>query len=101
MFPQLVAFPVKLLLLRDPLDYTPAGMWVTGPVLAAMVLLSAAVGLVWDRRRWPIVAGIFGAIYLTLFTTMFTNGQGVATGVVGSLGYWLAQHGVQRGSQPW
>ena len=100
-FPQLVAFPVKLLLLRDPLDYTPAGMWVTGPVLAAMVLLSAAVGLVWDRRRWPIVAGIFGAIYLTLFTTMFTNGQGVATGIVGSLGYWLAQHGVQRGSQPW
>ena len=38
--PQLVAFPVKLVLQRDPLDYTPAGMWVTGPVLAALVLLS-------------------------------------------------------------
>ena len=99
--PQLVAFPVKLLLHRDPLDYTPAGMWVTGPALAAMVLLSAAVGLLWDRRRWPIIAAIFAAIYLTLFTTMFTNGQGVATGIVGSLGYWLDQHGVQRGSQPW
>ena len=34
------------------------------------------------------------------FTTMFTNPQGLATGMIGSLGYWLEQQGVQRGSQP-
>ncbi len=31
---------------------------------------------------------------------MFTNGQGLASGMVGSLGYWLEQQGVRRGNQP-
>ncbi|MGV2435912.1 MAG UNVERIFIED_CONTAM: hypothetical protein LVT10_14415 [Anaerolineae bacterium] len=31
---------------------------------------------------------------------MFTNLNGVATGLVGSLGYWLEQQGVRRGNQP-
>jgi DNA-binding beta-propeller fold protein YncE len=30
-----------------------------------------------------------------------TNLSGLGTGFVGSLGYWLSQHEVQRGSQPW
>jgi uncharacterized protein (TIGR03663 family) len=35
------------------------------------------------------------------FTTFLTNTRnGLATGIVGSLGYWLAQHEVQRGNQP-
>ena len=45
-------------------------------------------------------AGIFYGIFIPLFTTMFTNGQGFATGMVGQLGYWLSQQGVQRGGQP-
>jgi sugar lactone lactonase YvrE len=39
--------------------------------------------------------------FTVLYTTVFTNTPGFFTGVVGSLGYWLAQQGVQRGSQPW
>jgi sugar lactone lactonase YvrE len=31
---------------------------------------------------------------------MFTNPNGIATGIIGSLGYWLEQQGVRRGSQP-
>jgi uncharacterized protein (TIGR03663 family) len=62
--------------------------------------LSIAIGLWWNRRRWLITTAIFLGITVTLFTTIFTNGVGLGTGFVGSLGYWLAQQGVQRGSQP-
>ncbi len=52
--------------------------------------------------NWAIFMALFWAIEILLFTTFFTNPvDGLATGVVGSLGYWLAQQEVQRGSQPW
>ena len=51
---------------------------------------------------WAALMALFWAIEILLFTTFFTNPvDGLATGVVGSLGYWLAQQEVQRGSQPW
>ena len=43
----------------------------------------------------------FAAITILLFTTFFTNPAGLGTGFIGSLGYWLSQQGVARGSQPW
>ncbi len=51
-------------------------------------------------RRWQIALVIIGAIYAILFTAMFTNLLGLISGVAGSLLYWLAQHNVERGSQP-
>ncbi|MFN2138372.1 MAG: flippase activity-associated protein Agl23, partial [Candidatus Promineifilaceae bacterium] len=66
------------------------------PTLAISIL----VGLWWDRRRWLISALIFNGIYVVLFTSVFTNLGGWTTGVIGSLGYWLEQQAVQRGSQP-
>lgn len=52
--------------------------------------------------NWATLMALFWAIEIILFTTFFTNPvDGLATGVVGSLGYWLAQQEVQRGSQPW
>jgi uncharacterized protein (TIGR03663 family) len=62
---------------------------------------AAAVGVWWGRLRWLQLAAIFLAITIPLYTTFFTNWSGVGTGFVGSLGYWLSQHEVQRGSQPW
>ena len=51
--------------------------------------------------QWAILMGGFWLIQMIFFTTFFTNTvNGLATGVVGSLGYWLAQQGVKRGSQP-
>lgn len=59
------------------------------------------VGLWWDRRRWVITAVIFHTIFLILYTSVFTNPSGWFSGTIGSLGYWLEQQAVQRGSQPW
>jgi hypothetical protein len=50
--------------------------------------------------RWLIALGIFLGIYTVLFTAFFTNILGTITGTTGSVLYWLAQHGVERGSQP-
>ncbi|HXF62192.1 MAG TPA: flippase activity-associated protein Agl23, partial [Caldilineaceae bacterium] len=50
---------------------------------------------------WAQLMGIFWLIQVLFFTTFLTNTRnGLATGIVGSLGYWLAQHEVQRGGQP-
>ncbi|MFN7209565.1 MAG: flippase activity-associated protein Agl23 [Aggregatilineales bacterium] len=64
------------------------------------VLVSVAAGLAWRAGIWLICTAAFYGVFAFFFTTMFTNPQGVATGIVGSLGYWLAQQGVRRGSQP-
>lgn len=40
-------------------------------------------------------------LFVVLYTTFFTNPYGVISGTWGALSYWLSQHGVQRGSQPW
>jgi uncharacterized protein (TIGR03663 family) len=64
-------------------------------------------------RRAGICAGIFAGIAVTLYTTFFTNLDGLCTmiysphfvgacaGKQGMLDYWIAQQGVSRGSQPW
>jgi predicted membrane-bound mannosyltransferase/DNA-binding beta-propeller fold protein YncE len=62
--------------------------------------LGMGMGLWWSVRRWLIAVGIFGGVSVALFTTLLTEGNGLWTGFVGSLGYWLAQQGVSRGSQP-
>jgi len=99
--PQITAFPVSLLLDADPLDYSTAGLLKTATVFVPLLLISIGLGVFWDWKRWLIAAGIFYGIFIPFQTTMFTNGNGFWTGMIGSLGYWLAQHGVQRGNQPW
>ncbi|MBI3161047.1 MAG: SMP-30/gluconolactonase/LRE family protein, partial [Chloroflexi bacterium] len=39
--------------------------------------------------------------FTILYTTVFTNADGFFTGAIGSLGYWIVQQDVERGSQPW
>lgn len=51
------------------------------------------------RLWWA--AGIFLVIYGLLYTAFLTNMLGLLTGTAGSLLYWLAQHDVKRGGQPW
>jgi uncharacterized protein (TIGR03663 family) len=98
--PFLSPIPIQLVGL-DPVDYTTPTIYYSGAILAIVFVVSAVVGLVWDWRRWSIAAAIHYAIAVTLFTTVFTNGAGIASGFVGSMGYWLAQQGVKRGGQPW
>ena len=63
--------------------------------------VSTLIGLWWNRDRWLKLAGLFLAIVVVLFTTFFRNPAGIGTGFIGSLGYWLSQQEVARGSQPW
>ncbi|HET9590492.1 MAG TPA: hypothetical protein VFO91_17025, partial [Anaerolineales bacterium] len=49
---------------------------------------------------WWKYAALFWGTFTILYTTVFTNAPGFFTGLIGSLGYWLVQQGVERGSQP-
>ncbi len=40
-------------------------------------------------------------IFALLHTTFFSNIRGLYTGSIGAVVYWLSQHDVQRGGQPW
>jgi DNA-binding beta-propeller fold protein YncE/predicted membrane-bound mannosyltransferase len=109
--PQLTAFvleTLKKLGLSDvtiPTDaasvtqLTPYSMTIMGIVLFILFAFTAALGLLWNREWWKYSVFYWG-IYTILYTTVFTNVAGFFTGVVGSLGYWLVQQGVERGSQP-
>jgi len=111
--PMLSAFPVKWLerwihvsipseasevqsLLADP-----RSVLVIAGFLVAMFLLSVVAGLIWNRELWWKFALAFWVPYTVFYTTVFTNSDGFFTGAIGSLGYWLVQQGVERGSQPW
>ncbi len=99
----------------DALAYaTPTDILRSTLLVALATGLSLAIAYLWFRRlrtaetpgvgfsTWVGLMATFWAIAILLFTTFFTNPlQGLATGIVGSLGYWLAQQEVQRGSQPW
>lgn len=96
------ASPLVIVLLgHDPIDYTAGPMMFSLGIALVMFGIGAGIGLWWNPRRWGICAAVFWGIFIPLFTTMFTNGMGIATGVVGQLGYWLSQHSETRGEQPW
>lgn len=98
--PQLAPFPVKLVG-WDPLDYSGMGMLRSGLFIGILVLVSTAIGIWWRPREWLANAAVFYSIFTVFYTTFFTNTRGFWTGLVGSLGYWLSQQGVNRGTQPW
>ena len=97
--PMLSAFPVAMIG-WDPVDYTNDGLIHTATFLVPIILITILIGLWWKREVWLKMAMVFWAPYILFYTTFFTNGSGFFTGVVGSLGYWLSQQGVERGSQP-
>lgn len=77
------------------------------PLLGSAEQGTVAKG-VYDAWHDPISVGV-GAllalwIFFGLFTTLFTNLNGIATATYatdGTLLYWLGQQDVQRGEQPW
>ena len=67
-----------------------------------LFVISVAIGLKWDSRKFLISGAVFWGIFLLLYTTLFTNpGQGLGSGLWQSLGYWISQQDVGRGAQPW
>ena len=104
--PHLAPFAMNLLNITVPVNATQVNalqlndMLKMGLVILPFVLVAIGIGIWWNARLWLINAGIFYGIFTIFYTTFFTNGAGFFTGLVGSLGYWLAQQGVERGSQP-
>jgi len=84
----------------DPLNYQAPTIYYSAAITGVVLAVSALIGLLWGWRRWSGAAAVFYAIFIVFFTTFFTNGYGIASGLVGSLGYWLNQQTVERGSQP-
>ena len=92
---------IKYILQRDPTDYSSViAISGSGFALVLFIALASAVGLTWNWRKWLLSAVWFYPIMLVFFTTVFTNPAGIGSGFVGSLGYWISQQAVQRGSQP-
>lgn len=93
----------------DPADFdSPVARWRAAGLVPLALLVAGALARAFCRgdglpfRRWLLATAAFWVAPLALFTTFFTNAsRGLTSGVVGSLGYWLGQHGVARGGQPW
>ncbi len=104
--PQLSAFGINALGWKIPVNaaevqaLTLPDMLHMAIILVPIIIASIIIGLWWNRRQWLINAAIWYGIFIVLYTSVFTNGAGLFTGMVGSLGYWLAQQGVNRGDQP-
>jgi predicted membrane-bound mannosyltransferase/sugar lactone lactonase YvrE len=89
------AIPIKL----DTTQYGVQIFLSAIPVIPAIAVAIVA-GIVWSSKRWLISAAVFHILFVFFFTTVFTNIQGIGSGMIGSLGYWLEQQAVRRGNQP-
>ncbi len=97
---------VVLLLISVSIAYLWFALWSTAGTKAKAESSGPkdehATGAVVGFFGWLKIMGAFWLIQVLFFTTFLTNiRNGLATGVVGSLGYWLAQQEVARGGQPW
>ena len=81
-------------------SFMESGMVRTGAFLLITLIVGVLLGLWWNWQRYAVIAAIFHTIFFILYTSVFTNLPGWTSGMIGSLGYWLEQHDVQRGNQP-
>jgi predicted membrane-bound mannosyltransferase/DNA-binding beta-propeller fold protein YncE len=84
----------------NPLDYSSAGLARSASFIVPLVVISIGLGLWWNKRIYAISALAFWGIFITFYTSLFSHPSGFFSGLIGSLGYWLEQQPVERGSQP-
>ncbi len=99
--PQLSAFPAFWLKLPVSDFNNLEAVQQISLFTVVFLVISIILGGLWEPKKWLIAAGIYYGLFFLFYTTFFTNTGGVYSGLVGSLGYWLEQQGVERGSQPW
>ncbi len=98
----------------DPLDASLTGNWRSGAIALILGAAGLGMGILWfaflKPRHWRTSFDTWSYAFTFLgfwfvaelfFSTFLTNPRGLVSGVVESLGYWIAQQEVQRGSQPW
>jgi uncharacterized protein (TIGR03663 family) len=97
--PLLAALPMDILGF-NPLDYSTDGIITSSLFVIPLFIIAALIGTWWNWKTWALNIGVFWGIFVTLYTTLFTQGSGLPMGMMGALGYWMAQQGVVRGTQP-
>jgi len=97
--PLLAALPMDILGF-NPLDYSTRGITTSLMFVIPLLIIAILIGIWWNWKVWILNIGIFWGIFTIFFTTLFTQGSGFVSGLMGALGYWLAQQGVVRGNQP-
>ena len=92
---------------KDPNSITPIGLPQSDGQLVAVIIslllavFSLAVSFKFNRKIFFLPYLIFMIIVFLFFTNFLSNLTGISTGIWQSLGYWIAQQDVARGSQPW
>jgi predicted membrane-bound mannosyltransferase len=101
----LVALRFALQAAADPEDVDEEGLVAATLEGAEEHSVENAVRTAWTDRYGLFTAIIVAAIlFCALFTSLFTNLHGLASSTFatnGTLLYWLGQHDVRRGDQPW
>lgn len=77
------------------------GTYVAIALFIVFLSLSVVFGWFWKKKEFIKMFLIFFVPFILIYTNFGTHPVGAASGVWQSLGYWLAQHDVSRGSQPW
>jgi uncharacterized protein (TIGR03663 family) len=97
------------IILASPDGYpgTPPGLPVGNGIVLSWIItvvfitFSFFIGLFVNKKLFLNLFFLFWLIFILMFTTFLISPQGIITGQWQSLGYWLAQHEVARGSQPY
>ncbi len=97
--PLLAALPMDILGF-NPMDYTTNGIVTSLLFIVPLFIISLLIGIWWNWKVWVVNLGTFWAIFALFYTSLFTQGSGFPMGLMGALGYWMAQQGVTRGTQP-
>ena len=77
------------------------GWYIAIGLSAAFLAAALALGWYWNRKVFLAAFGVFALVFVLLFSNFGSHPVGVGSGAWQSLGYWLAQQEVARGSQPW
>ncbi|MQG12444.1 MAG: TIGR03663 family protein, partial [SAR202 cluster bacterium] len=80
---------------------TGLGIVISWIISFSLLGISIFIGIYSDKKIYIYSFLIFLVVYISMFTTFMIAPQGLVTGQWQSLGYWLAQHEVARGSQPY
>ena len=80
---------------------TPRERGASGPMTGAWRALWRDNSGFWGLGTFSGGIVLFFVVFIILFTSLFTNFGGIREGLIGGIRYWLEQHGVQRGNQPW
>ena len=97
--PLLAALPMDILGF-NPLDYSTNGIITSVLFFVPLLLIAVLIGIWWNWKVWAVNIGVFWGIFIVFYTSLFTQGSGFPMGLMGALGYWIAQQGVTRGTQP-